>query len=188
MNSRYFTVIASLSACLSVATVWAGADEASPPATEPVAIVSADGVEMSAEDALRREVEAQRARAIQMRGPRDAHMAAMGRITQQVEVRRKEILAENEEAAALEGEIAELERALEEKTTALASIYDEDERLQELRGEMLQARDAYNASQAQLRETILKQHRDRQHLVQQVREEAAAKAAEAAEQAGDSAE
>ncbi len=137
-----------------------------------------------ATDAVAAELEASRRVLMEMKTPRDQQMAAVGQITKQMEARRKTILEENQDAAKLSADIAELDKMLEEKMLALKAVFDSDPELVTLQAKVQEARDSFGKSQLKLREEIARQHRERrlamEKAAQQKEADAKAKTEEAA--------
>lgn len=185
MDTRFFRLLVLMSMCLAISTVQAAEDVEL--ADKADAQVAGETTDVSMEDVLQQKIELDRQRTIQMRGPRDAYMEEVARIKALVEAREQTILAENETAAELKAEIAELDQALVEKSEALAAIFDTDEELLTLRTKQSGAQASFQKSQLKLRNEITQQHRARRRLLEQAREAAAEKAAEA-EQAAETSE
>lgn len=185
MDTRFFRLMVLMSLCLSISTVYA--EEAAAPAVEADQQQPTENPVVSIEDALEQEITLGRERAVKMRAPRDAFMADIGRINEQIEARKAAILAENETAAELKAEVAELDKQIVEKSEALATIFDTDEELLVLRAQQTEKQTAFRKSQTKLRDEVAQQHRERRHLLEQARQAAAEKAAEA-KQAAETAE
>ena len=123
--------------------------------------------------------------------PRNKQLAEMKAIADKVEARKKEIFAENKEAAQLDKEIQELRKALDDKNAALITILDSDKKLTELNQSMDSSRDEFVVKQRKIREEIANQHRERRlkeeklRLAREAAEAEKAKAAEASKQGAD---
>ena len=116
--------------------------------------------------------------------PRNKQLAEMKAIVDKVEARKKEIFAENKEAAQLDKEIQELRKTLDEKNAALIAILDSDKKLTELNRSMDASRDEFVVKQRKIREEIANQHRERllrEEKLRLAREAAEAEKAKAAE-------
>lgn len=179
MDVRFFTLMVLVGMCF--ATGLAYAEEETPSAVKSVEQPTSDNPVDSIDEALKQEVELGMERALKMRGPRDAHMSEINTINAQLEARKKAILSENETAAELSAEIAELDKELAEKSEALSTIFDTDKGMLELWAKQVQAQAAFGKSQMELREEIARQHRERRQLQEKARQAAAAKAAAEAE-------
>ncbi len=126
------------------------------------------------------EIEASRRVIMEMKAPRDQHMAVAGEISKQIEARRKAIAEKNEDAAKLTTEIAELDKTLQEKIVALQAIFDADEALAKLQVKMQEVRDDFGKSQLKLREEISRQHHERRLAMEAAQQKQAAEQKEAA--------
>ena len=176
MTTRNFTKIMMVSAILCTASVFS--EEASDAATTDKA---KDAEKMivapTTPDAVAAELEASRRVIMEMKAPRDQHMAAAGELANQIEARRKTILEENKDAAKLSTDIAEMDKTLEEKTVALKAIFEADEKLAALQVKMEEERNNFGKNQLKLREEIARQHRERRLAMEAAQQkEAAAKA------------
>lgn len=175
MNVRFVTSMALVCTLFAAGVVRAEEAVVAEKGDEEQSAVSE--LTVSAEEAIKQQIESGRQEALKLRTPRDEQLAEVGKINEQMTARREAIIAENEEAAALKAEIAELDKALEEKSGALAAILDGDEALQALRVKLGEAQVAFRVSQIKLREEVARQHRERRLLQDQARQTAAAQAA-----------
>ena len=112
-----------------------------------------------------------RAEASKVASERDKKMAKLTEINKSIEERKAQILVENEEAAELAASVAELEKGLAEKKAALVKIYMDDENLLELQAGMDMAREDVRRTQAEVRETIRRQHAERRAVAETLRRE-----------------
>lgn len=156
----------------------------------------AEAAVTSGKDALSAESEAQvqenfkRVKALS--DPRNKQLMEMKAIADKVEARKKEIFAENKEAAQLDKEIQELRKALDEKSAALIVILESDKKLTELNQSMDSSRDEFVVKQRKIREEIANQHRERRlkeeklRLAREAAEAEKTKAAETSNPAADS--
>ena len=190
MTIQNFTKIIMVSAIFCTTSVFAKeaakalatdiAKEAEKTIETPVAMASMIDKAQEAEktsmtpipnDAVVAELEASRRVLMEMKAPRDQHMAEAGELAKQVEARRSAILTENEEAAKLKADIAELDKVLEEKMQSLQAVFDADSELAALQVKMQAARDNFGKNQLKLREEIARQHRERRLAMQKAAQE-----------------
>ena len=108
--------------------------------------------------------------------PRNKQLAEMKAIVDEVEARKKEIFAENKEAAQLDKDIQGLRKTLDEKNATLIVIFESDKKLAELNQAMDSSRDEFVIKQRKIREEIAKQHRER--LIKEEKNRLAREAAE----------
>lgn len=165
------------------ALICAGSVFAEEVATPKVAEKATDTTQIIAAPATKEEaiaeVEAARRKIMEMKEPRDKHMAAVGELEKKVEARRKAILEENKDAAQLSVDIAKLDQELQAKAVALNAVFDADTELAALQVKVQEERENFGKTQLKMREEISKQHRERR-LAMEKAKEAAAKAEEAA--------
>lgn len=112
-----------------------------------------------------------RAEAAKAASERDKKVARLTEISKSMEERKAQILKENEEAAELAAAVAELETELAAKKAALGKIFMDDEKLLELQAGMDMAREDVRRTQAEVRETIRRQHAERRAVAETLRRE-----------------
>lgn len=126
--------------------------------------------------------------AVEVAATRDANTKKLLETQRNIEIRKDEILVENEDAGELRDAIIALQKEIEEKREELDQIYKEDEKLAELHVQEKEMRLAVQRSQDELREKIREQHAERREIMRFMQEkEKAAEAEKAAkaEQQGD---
>ncbi len=189
MTTQTFTKIIVVSALMCTGSVFAEEAVTAIPTEKAAETQKIIAAPVTSEEAIA-ELEESRRKVMEMKEPRDKHMAEAGAIAKKIEARRKAILEENKDAAKLSADIAEFEKVLEEKTLALNSVFDADKELVDLKVKMQEERVSFGKNQLKLREEISRQHRERRLAIEKAaqQKEAAAKEDEAATKATETAQ
>lgn len=104
------------------------------------------------------------------RGVQDPELARINGVAAKIEARKQAIVAENEAAAKIDGEIEDMAREVQKiaetmavKQAELGKILDADKTMSELNREMAAAYDSLRAAKEKVREQRIKSHRE--HLL-----------------------